>query len=612
MLQLIYKLMKKAFEISPILKFYVSATVLSAGVLPVITTLLMQMVTYCLTKEHAELSLYVGSLVFFLLLSITFKCIYIYTESKADNRCTFVRMTIENQLNEKVFGIAYQELEDQQYINEKYPMFQSLSSSSFGVEGMLHDFLIGAGNVLSIVGLLGMIGMKCWIMIPVCVLYLSMGCYVSYRNSSRLQKYRRQETEINKSVDYIFQTANDHSYVKDLRIFQVEKLLKTKFSEKIQELKKLYGVFSKHHLLHQQIWLGIAAGVCMLFCFVSLVFMSGQNQATADTVTACFYAVLNLYICSQNLFDIVSRMTRESFAVGELLEYIEEPVETKRVIAGRAAKAFGQRESYEDWEWEVNHLSYRYPNAAQPALKDINFQLRRGENTAIVGLNGAGKSTLIKCMAGLYQDYEGTILWRGKDVRTLAEEERSQALGVLFQDADIYPFRVVENIASRSEGYDLGRVEKCLEKVGLKSKLYAESKTELEQLYLTKLFDVDGIELSGGEAQKLMIARLIYQNPEIALLDEVTSKMDVQHEEEMLRLLFETMKEKSLLFVTHHLSVASKMNRILVMKDGRILEDGSHETLLTKKGEYYRMYMLEKEYYCQAKAMSKQPCFAEK
>lgn len=594
----IYKLIRKAFEISPILKIYMPVTIMSAGALPVVTTLLIQALTSYLMVEGAEFSLYTKVLIPFFVISVIIKCTYIYSESKADNRCTFVRMTIENELNEKIFECEYEQLENHQYINEKYPIFQSLASSSSGVEGILHDLLIGAGNFISFIALLVVIGTKMGGMVPIYLIYLIIGVYVFCRNSCYLQKYRGQETELKRKIEYIFHTASDNSYTKDIQIFHVDNILKIKFREIMEQLKKLFGVYFKNNFWQCHFWVGLATLGCMILGIGNVVFMVMKNQLTVDAITVCLYAILNLYNCTQILFEIISRITRESFAVDELLEYIEKSAENETVLKQDIVKKSTRKQVDKNWEWEVEHLSYRYSNTVQGALKDVSFHVKNGEKIAIVGLNGAGKSTLIKCMVGLYHNYEGKIYWRGIDIRTLTEEERCQMIGALFQDADIYPFRVVENVASVSEEYDLQRVKECLEKVGLKNKLYGESKLNQEQLYLKKLFDEQGIELSGGEAQKLMFARLLYKEPEVVFMDEATSKLDAKHEQEMLNLIFDIFREKTIFFVSHHLSVTSKMNRILVLKEGKILENGNHKELLDQKGEYYKMYMMEKEYYC--------------
>lgn len=494
-----------------------------------------------------------------------------------------------NQLNKKMFALDYELLENHQYLNQKYPIFQALSSSQSGVEAILHNVPKLFGEVLSLVGLLFVVGWGAWFFLPLFGGYLVLGWWLNRKDASYLQSQREKESEQKRRLEMVFHSVSEESNMKDLHVFQVGILLKQKFLQALTVLKELYAKDEAHFFYGNRLWTGLYAFGLLLSYFGWAISAYYQGSFSMQRFSTCLYAVLNFYVLSESLFVLINNMAHESFAVKELLLYLEEGEE-----AEKCEEEKGQSES--EWEWEVSGLSYAYPHTGKAALHNVSFRIRRGEKMAIVGLNGAGKSTLIKCMAGLYQNYQGKICWRGRDIRSLPSQNHKKMLGVLFQDADIYPFRLTETISSSLSACDRERVEQCLEQVGMKEKLLAGDGNP-EQVYLRKLFHDDGIEVSGGEAQRIMIARLLYQNPEGILIDEATSKMDRVNEREMLQLLFESFSRKTLLFVTHHLSVTQQMERILVLKEGSVAEDGTPEELLQRKGEYYQLYMLERDYY---------------
>lgn len=244
----------------------------------------------------------------------------------------------------------------------------------------------------------------------------------------------------------------------------------------------------------------------------------------------------------------------------------------------------------------MEDVSFTFPEAEKPIFEHFNLTIHPGEKVAIVGNNGAGKTTLIKMICGLYRPTSGRLLINGFDTSRFTPEEMYQWCTVVFQDFHLLAATLAENISCMpEERTDYQRVHFCLDKVGLGSKV-----TSLPQglnSNMTKELDPEGVVLSGGELQKLMIARCLYRDRPILILDEPTSALDAVAESKVYQEYYELTKQKTSIFISHRLSSTKFCDRIILLSNGRIVEEGTHEQLLARKGKYASMYTIQASYY---------------
>ena len=243
------------------------------------------------------------------------------------------------------------------------------------------------------------------------------------------------------------------------------------------------------------------------------------------------------------------------------------------------------------------HVSFRYPGAEHDVLKDINLTISPNESVVLVGINGAGKTTLIKLLMRLYDPTEGVILLDGHDIREYDVKALYDMFGIVFQDYGKYAVSVRENIA-------FGEVTKEIVGEDIeKAAVYSNAQTFIEQLPqkydtpLMRYFEDSGTELSGGQWQKIAIARAFYADSDILILDEPTASLDAIAEQEIFT-QFETLREgKSSIVVSHRLSSATTANKIVVLNNGTIEEIGTHSELMKAGGEYYKLFSTQAKRY---------------
>ncbi|MCI8307398.1 MAG: ABC transporter ATP-binding protein [Lachnospiraceae bacterium] len=247
-----------------------------------------------------------------------------------------------------------------------------------------------------------------------------------------------------------------------------------------------------------------------------------------------------------------------------------------------------------DYEFEFRDVSFSYPNSAEPVLKHVSMKLKVGKKMSLVGPNGAGKTTFIKLLCRLYDPTEGQILLNGVDIKYYDYDEYIRLFSVVFQDFKLFSFSIAENVAVSKE-YDEDRVIRCLAQAGFTERLGTLKNGVHTQLY--KL-EKDGVEISGGEAQKIAIARALYKNSPLVILDEPTSALDPVSEYEIYRSFDKLVGEKTAIYISHRMSSCRFCNRIIVFDGGRIVQQGSHEELMEdKEGLYYEMWNAQAQYY---------------
>lgn len=247
-------------------------------------------------------------------------------------------------------------------------------------------------------------------------------------------------------------------------------------------------------------------------------------------------------------------------------------------------------------EIKLEHLTFTYPGGAAPVLQDINLTIHPGEKIALVGYNGAGKTTLTNLLLRLYEPSGGRILIGGQDIRDCTLQSHRDRFAAVFQDFQLFACRVGENVAL-SPQFDSERVRRALDHSGFQRPLPRGVDTQL-----LREFDDDGLMLSGGESQKVAVARAFYKDCPFVILDEPSANLDPVAEYQLNRAMLEAARDKTVIFISHRLSTTVQADKIYVMEQGRIIESGSHSELMAADGIYAYMFRLQAEKYKNAKS----------
>lgn len=387
---------------------------------------------------------------------------------------------------------------------------------------------------------------------------------------------------------------------KDIRLYRQGDLIRSEMGKLLRDgrepMKRLKGIEFRYN------GLGSLAGFAMnltiyltvgmralagLFPVGSIVqYVGGIGQFVSGFTT--FAAQITLLNSNVEALELILRY----LGMGE--------PEEKSGLIGRGGGQCGGKtvleeplRSADSLEIEFRNVSFTYPGTESKALDNLSFAIHPGEKLAVVGVNGSGKTTMIKLLCGLYEPDRGEILVNGRDIRELDQEACRKLFGVVFQDFQLFSFGLGQNLAG-SRIYDGERARAALEEAGFGARLAG---MDLETS-LYKDFDPQGVEISGGEAQKIAIARALYSQAPILILDEPTAALDPQAEYEVYEKLNHISENRTAIFISHRMSSCRFCGRILVLDGGRLVQEGSHEELLRDSGgRYFELWHAQEQYY---------------
>ena len=253
---------------------------------------------------------------------------------------------------------------------------------------------------------------------------------------------------------------------------------------------------------------------------------------------------------------------------------------------------------------EFRDVSFRYEESGEDILSHLSFHIEAGEKIALVGNNGAGKTTIVKLICGFYMPTEGDVLVNGISTRDYDMDEYGKLISPVFQDGFMTAFTVAMNIAGgEEEQIDVKRVRQCLEKAAIWEQI--DSLEEKEDTYITQTLEREGVNFSGGELQKLLIARALYKDGKCLILDEPTSALDSIAESRIYEQYNEMTKEKTSIFISHRLASTRFCDEILFLEKGKVAERGTHEELIAQNGAYAKMFEIQSHYYRKEKNAQK-------
>lgn len=407
----------------------------------------------------------------------------------------------------------------------------------------------------------------------------------SKRNKVNYEK-KEEMNPLNKKDGYISRVFKLPDYAKDIRISHVRDNLLDEFekntAEKIRIIKK-YG--------NKSGWLwSIISSINEATTIGLLVFMLYKVMVTKTVELGGFAVAVNaVWRMSWLMSDFVVQITK----VHEDALYIEK---MRKFMECEPEILDGEREADSFEELEIKDLSFAYAKKDGYALENVSMKIRKGEKIAIVGYNGAGKTTLTKLIIRLYDASEGEILYNGHNLKEYSVESLRRHTAAVFQDYRIFASSVAENVVGGEfDRADATGVEAALKKSTFDNKL-GTLRDGIDTL-LTREFDNSGTQLSGGESQKVAIARAFYKDAELIILDEPSSALDPDAEYELNRAIAEYAEGRAVIFISHRLSTTRHADRIYMFDDGRLIESGTHEELIELGGKYAYMFELQAENY---------------
>lgn len=295
-----------------------------------------------------------------------------------------------------------------------------------------------------------------------------------------------------------------------------------------------------------------------------------------------------------SLFDIFAQLKNNNVYLREIFEYIDMPNTMYQGTLPVEKRAFCEGGD-NDYEIEFRDVSFKYPASDAYALRHISMKFRIGERLAVVGMNGSGKTTFIKLLCRLYDPTEGEILLNGIDIKKYNYDEYMSIFSVVFQDFKLFSFSLGQNVAA-SVQYDRARVKTCLEKAGFGARL--QEMPEGLDTCLYKDFEENGVEISGGEAQKIALARALYKDAPFIVLDEPTAALDPVAEYEVYSKFNEIVGDKTAIYISHRLSSCRFCDEIAVFDNGQIVRQGNHDELVADEtGKYHELWNAQAQYY---------------
>jgi len=428
---------------------------------------------------------------------------------------------------------------------------------------------------------------------PIVLAVILITCTVGFLINKHLSgwgyRHREEEAEYLKRMNYVNYKAVDRVSAKDIRIFGMRDWIESVhnsafalYNSFVEKREKVYIWSNIVDLLLAFLRNGIA--------YIYLIGMVLNDGLSAPEFLLLFSAIGGFTTWITQIMQGFTTLHRQSLdisAVRELLEYPEE------FLFDRGEKI--EPIPNKSYELELRNVTFRYPEATKDTLLKINLKIKPGEKLAIVGLNGAGKTTLVKILCGLYDPTEGEVLLNGENIKKYNREDYYKHFSAVFQDFSVFASSIADNITQMYENVDKERMEMSARKAGIINKI-----NSLDNNFDTKIgkeIYKDGIELSGGELQRLMLARAIYKDAPILVLDEPTAALDPIAESEMYNQYNELTEGRTSIYISHRLASTRFCDRIILMENNVISEEGTHEELLANGKSYKYLFDIQSKYY---------------
>ncbi|MGA9980355.1 MAG: ABC transporter ATP-binding protein [Candidatus Sulfotelmatobacter sp.] len=394
-----------------------------------------------------------------------------------------------------------------------------------------------------------------------------------------------RQTPVRRELDYLRVLGGSREAAKELKLFGLKDFLIARFTRLSDQLYRENVDLARRRLIAGS-FLSMIGTAGYYSAYVYVIWRTATGFLTIGQMVFLTGAIIQASGNIQQIFSTLSSIADQALFLTDLLEFFKmQPTLCSKLHALPAPRPILQG-------FEFRNVSFRYPGASRLVLNGLDLHLRVGERVALIGENGEGKTTLVKLVTRLYDPVEGQILLDGVDLREYDLEDLYREIGVIFQDFMRYEMTARENIAvGRIDELDNLPLLRAAADKSMADEVIERLPGDYEQM-LGRRFE-SGVDLSGGEWQKLALARAYLRDAQVLILDEPTSALDARSEFDVFQRFAELTAGKSALFISHRFSTVRMADRIVVLQDGRIAEDGNHETLLNLGGRYAEMFEMQ-------------------
>lgn len=500
----------------------------------------------------------------------------------------YARMKMMVEFNRKIMTVDFKNTEDPDVMDCREKGGRAANGNNVGLEGMMRKVVdLLESSAITAVGLVILGTMNIFL-----VLLLIGLCAIAFASKNHANKKCKKEVwdplaNWWRRDNYMSSTTCDFAAAKDIRMFGLREWLTEKFKK---EKKTRY----EGQIKNEKIWM--VCNICTNLCFAAsriivygwLIYKASKGEMTIGNFSLYIASSETLYTYVWYIMDSIADLLQRSRELDDWRSFLE--------IDGGDPDVGKEVPQYDSYEFEFKNVSFKYPKSEKYALKNLSLTLKAGSRLAVVGLNGAGKSTFIKLLLRLYEPDEGEILLNGVNVQEYSKTSYYRIFSPVFQEVNLFAFPLAENVSMKSpDSTDKILSENCLERSGFGDKL-KELPNGIDTEILKVIYD-DGTDLSGGEKQKLALARALYKDAPVVVLDEPTAALDALAESKLYGDFDKLIGDKTAVYISHRLSSTQFCSQVAMFKNGEMTELGTHKELLEKGGAYAEMFKIQAQYY---------------
>lgn len=529
----------------------------------------------------------IGILLITLVVASVIKYFIAYLAGAYRMKMSNVRFKFIDLIHEKAMGMDFKHTENPKVLNDIQIAWDTVNNPYRGIGGVLQKLFTILGSLTGFLGYIVII----LTLNPLILVYLVANVIVIYFMNLKINNYEKgkeeERSEYYRKSAYIHSTMSDFQYGKDIRIYNMKDLLvnKTRYFDKkrIDISEDIEGKRYKASVIDAVLLL-LREGIVYGYLVYRVIF----GGLTIGDFSMYAATIGGVALWMENLMKDIAFVKTSCKYVGDFRNFldIEDEGETKESVEIPVKKPY---------EIEFKNVSFKYPGSDKYIFRNLSIKINPGQKLAIVGVNGAGKTTFVKLLTRLYSPTEGEILLGGINIKKFNQNEYHKIFSVVFQEIKMFAFNVAENIAFTDKDIDIERVMESAEKAGIKEKI--DTLENSLSTNVLKVIDESGMEFSGGENQKLALARALYKNGEIVILDEPTAALDPIAEHNIYMRFNEMIEDKTAIYISHRLSSTRFCDVIAFFEDGKIKEYGTHHELMARYGKYAHMFNIQAQYY---------------